>query len=97
MNNRCIHELKTVRVDQVAEKMESADDLSSSIQVTELGLSVLTLSEVLLTFERESAMFNIKLHDTFRTVVLTKTKVEVDGKNNLIVMIRDVTDTVRLE
>ena len=97
MNNRCIHELKTVRVDQVAEKMESADDLSSSIQVTELGLSVLTLSEVLLTFERESAMFNIKLHDTFRTVVLTKTKVEVDGKNNLIVMIRDVSDTVRLE
>ena len=43
-------------------------------------------------------MFNIKLADDVeaRTVILTKTQVEVDGKNNLIVMIRDVTDKVRL-
>jgi hypothetical protein len=78
--------------------------LNASITVTELGRSVLTLSEVLLTFERDSAMFNIKVPgeienpaDEYRTVVLSKTKVEVDGKDNLIIMIRDVTDKVRLE
>ena len=66
-------------------------------------MSVLTLSEVLLTFEKESAMFNIKFSDSSypttdcRTVVLTKTMVEVDGKNKLTVMIRDVTDKVRLQ
>ena len=48
-------------------------------------------------------MFNIKFSDSSdpttdcRTVVLTKTKVDVDGKNKLIVMIRDVTDKVRLQ
>jgi hypothetical protein len=30
-------------------------------------------------------------------VVLTKTKVEVDGKDKVIIMIRDLTDKVRLE
>ena len=45
-------------------------------------------------------MFNIKLPtDTFnlRTVILTKTKVEVDGTTKLIIKLRDVTDKVRLE
>ena len=47
-------------------------------------------------------MFNIKLSDSsdptdYRTVILTKTKVDVDGKNKLTVMIRDVTDKVRLQ
>jgi len=99
MNYRCMHELKTVRTAQVAENMESEDENSQSIMVTELGKSVLTLSEVLLTFERDSAMFNIKVLDAseYRTVVLTKTKAEVDGKEKLIIMIRDVTDKVRLE
>jgi hypothetical protein len=94
-----MHELKTVRTAQVAENMESEDENSQSIMVTELGKSVLTLSEVLLTFERDSAMFNIKVLDAseYRTVVLTKTKAEVDGKEKLIIMIRDVTDKVRLE
>ena len=30
-------------------------------------------------------------------MVLTKTKVEVDGKDKVIIMIRDLTDKVRLE
>ena len=99
MGNRCMHELKTLKPAQVAERMDSENEADSSIQVTELGKSVLTLSEVLLTFDRESKMFNIKLSDDVeaRTVILTKTQVEVDGKNNLIVMIRDVTDKVRLQ
>jgi chemotaxis signal transduction protein len=50
-------------------------------------------------------MFNIKIGvatdaDTeaeYRTVVLTKTNAEIDGKIKLILMIRDVTDKVRLE
>jgi hypothetical protein len=52
-------------------------------------------------------MFNIKLEpnanlDTrqtkdFRTVILSKNQVEVEGTIKLIVMIRDVTDRVRLE
>ena len=94
-----MHELKTLKPAQVAERMDSENEADSSIQVTELGKSVLTLSEVLLTFDRESKMFNIKLSDDVeaRTVILTKTQVEVDGKNNLIVMIRDVTDKVRLQ
>ena len=94
-----MHELKTLKPAQVAERMDSENEADSSIQVTELGKSVLTLSEVLLTFDRESKMFNIKLADDVeaRTVILTKTQVEVDGKNNLIVMIRDVTDKVRLQ
>jgi PAS domain-containing protein len=37
MNNRCLHELKTVDVDRVAAKMESTDYFSRSICMTELG------------------------------------------------------------
>ena len=50
MNNRCFHELKTSGVDQVAEKMMMTDDGSVSIMMTELGQSILTLTEVLQTF-----------------------------------------------
>ena len=44
-------------------------------------------------------MYNIKLSDekVFKTVVLTKRKVEVDGANKLIIMVRDISDKVRLE
>ena len=66
---------------------------------------MLTLSEALKTFEVESNMFNIKLYQAegqqdfvkYRTVILTKNMVEVEGKNELIIMIRDVTDKVSLE
>ena len=69
--------------------------------MTDLGENVLTLTEVMQTFEVESKMFNIKLNTEltadYRTVILKKTVVQVDGKQKLIVMIRDVTDRVRLE
>ena len=102
MNNRCFHELKTSGVDQVAEKMMMTDDGSVSIVMTELGQSILTLTEVLQTFELESTMYNIKLPKTmlnieFRTVVLRKTQVEIDGKKKVLIMINDVSDKVRLE
>jgi hypothetical protein len=50
-------------------------------------------------------MYNIKLKrseedsqkDSCRTVVLKKNQVEIDGKVKLIIMIRDVSDRVRLE
>ena len=59
---------------------------------------MLTLDEVVQMFEVESAMYNIKMSDgNVRTVVLTKRKYEVDGENKLIIMIRDVSDKVRLE
>lgn len=64
MDNRCMHELKTLTTEKVAEKIEKMEydsECSASISVTELGNSVLTLSEVLLTFEHNSAMFNIKM------------------------------------
>ena len=86
-----MHELKTVNVETVTEE---------SIEVTELGQRVLTLSEVLLTFETESPMFNIKLAERqgkYRTVILSKNSVEVDGTNKIILMIRDITDKVKLE
>jgi len=63
MNNRCMHELKTISAAKVAENTEKESEGNSSIRVTELGKSVLTLNEVLLTFKKESAMFNIKLSD----------------------------------
>ena len=80
--------------------MESKDD-SNLIRETDLGQSVLTLNEVLLTFSDESAMFNIKLQNPlddvqYRTVVLTKNEVEVEGENKLFIMIRDKTDQVSL-
>jgi len=59
LGNRCMHELKTVEFEKVVEKMEEDDDASHSIQVTDLGQSVLTLNEVLMTFVSESCMFNI--------------------------------------
>ena len=67
-----------------------------------MGKSVLSLTEVLQTFEVESAMFNIKVwvdgqEAEYRTVVLHKNKAEIDGKNKLIVIIRDETDKVRLQ
>ena len=39
-------------------------------------------------------MFNINGR---RTVVLTRNKVEIDGKEKTLVMIRDVSDKVRLQ
>jgi len=45
-------------------------------------------------------MFNIKLTDNdvdCRTVVLRKADVDIDSRKRLIVMIRDVTDKVKLE
>ena len=46
-------------------------------------------------------MFNIKLKNEetpdYRTIILKKTIVQVDGKQKLILMIRDITDRVRLE
>ena len=39
-------------------------------------------------------MFNI---NGTRTVVLTRNKVEIDGKEKTLVMIRDVSDKVRLQ
>ena len=47
MENRCLHELKTSGVAVVAEKMEAETSMSKSIEETELGQSVLTLTEVL--------------------------------------------------
>ena len=43
-------------------------------------------------------MYNIKLtDDTCRTVILTKNEVEIDGKYKTLIMIRDVSDKVRLQ
>ena len=79
---------------------ETQHDCSQSIEEIDLGQSVLTLTEVVQTFEVESPMLNIKLQGenakNCRTVVLTKNKVEVDGKSQIIVVINDVTDRVRL-
>jgi hypothetical protein len=44
MNSRCMHELKMSGADQVAAKMDMTAD-GSSIHLTDLGKSVLTLSE----------------------------------------------------
>ena len=74
------------------------DTTQSTIEETELGKSVLTLTEVLQTFAVESAMYNIKrTTETCRTVILTRNKVEIDGKDKTLIMIRDVTDKVRLQ
>merc|ERR1740139_1278231 len=98
MSNRCMHELKTMKVHRAAEKMDE-EDASKSICVTELGQSVLTLQEVVQTFDVDSPMYNIKLRedDEYRTVVLKKNKVVIDGETKLIIMINDVTDKVRFE
>ena len=80
--------------------MATDDDGSCQIREEDLAQSVLTLNEVMLTFDVESTMFNIKLHGQegeYRTVVLTKNEVEIEGKKKMIVIIRDVTDKVRLE
>ena len=45
-SKRCMYELKNVGVGRLAEKMDEEEDGSKSICVTELGQSVLTLSEV---------------------------------------------------
>jgi hypothetical protein len=87
--------------DKVAEKMEMTyDSENASIQATELGQSVLTLTEAMQTFDVESPMYNIKLPVSdvpCRTVVLRKSNVDIDGTEKLIIMVRDVTDKVRLE
>jgi len=78
MDNRCLYELKTFGVAKTAEKMEKDEsDWSKGISETELGKSVLSLTEVLQTFEVESAMFNIKVwvdgeETEYRTVILKK-------------------------
>ena len=80
-------------------------DVTKSIGEADLGESVLTLTEALFTFEVESEMFNIKLpsetqrqgNSHYRTVILKKHQVEIDGQTKLIIMIRDVTDKVMLE
>jgi hypothetical protein len=79
--------------------MDEYEEGSMSICGTELGQSVLTLAEVLQTFEKHSAMFNIQLANSeeYRTVVLKKNKTVIDGKTSTIVMITDVSDKVRLE
>ena len=46
-------------------------------------------------------MFNLKVrvdHEEteYRTVILSKNKAEIDGKKKVIVIIRDITDKVRL-
>jgi len=100
-----MHELKTSAYGKVAEKMETEDDDISWIREEDLSHSVLTLNEVMQTFHTESTskMFNIKFHETegqdaeYRTVYLTKNEVQIDGNNKLIVIIRDVSDKVRLE
>ena len=72
---------------------------SKSICVTELGQSVLTLQEVIQTFKVNSSMYNIKLNgvEGYRTVVLKKNNVVIDGETKLIIMINDVTEKVRFE
>ena len=106
MDCRCFYELKTSGFATVAEMMEKDDNNNSKlIQESELGHSVLNLTEVLQTFEVESSMFNIKIgvatdetaEAEYRTVVITKNEAEIDGKTKLIVMIKDVTAKVRLE
>ena len=98
MGNRCMHELKTLEVDRVAQKMDTEEqDGSKSICVTELGESVLTLQEVVQTFKVNSPMYNIKLGGCCRTVVLKKNHVVIDGETKLIIMINDVTEKVRFE
>ena len=63
-----------------------------------MGESVLTLDEVVQMLEVESLVFHLKVGEMeCRTVVLKKRIVEIDGITKLIIMIRDVTDTVRFE
>jgi len=59
LQKRCMHELKTVDFEKVVENMDDENDATNSIQMTELGQSVLTLNEVIQTFESESCMFNV--------------------------------------
>ena len=100
-----MHELKVTGVKKAARKMMMTSEGNHSIEENELGENVLTLHEVLQTFEVESPMYNIKLkrseenseEDDYRTVVLEKNQVEIAGSVKLIIMIRDVSDRVRLE
>ena len=104
MKNRCLRELNTAGAEQAAEKMEMTDG-TKSIGETDLAESVLTLTEVLMTFEVESDMFNIAMPSNtqrqgnghYRTVIFKKHQVEIDGQTKLIIMIRDVTDKVLRE
>lgn len=68
MDNRCFYELKNADQD----KVDSA--CNETITVSELGQSVLTLREVVQTFDVDSPMFNIKLReqDGGRTVIMKK-------------------------
>ena len=62
-------------------------------------MSVLNLSEVVQTFDKESTLYNIRLkeQEENRTVLLAKNIVEVAGETKLILMVRDVTANVKLE
>jgi hypothetical protein len=51
MDKRCLYEQKTEIPVKVAERMEMTDVSNSLIEETELGKSILTLEEVLQTFE----------------------------------------------
>jgi hypothetical protein len=46
MGNRCLHELKTSNADEAAAQMDE-DEPSASIEESDLGSSVLTLTEIL--------------------------------------------------
>jgi len=52
------------------------------------------------TFKVESALFNIRMSTAdkvFRTVMLKKKQVEIDGETKLIIMINDVSARVKLK
>jgi hypothetical protein len=79
--------------------MQETEEQSQSIDVADLGMSVLNLSEVVQTFDKESTLYNIRLkeQEENRTVLLAKNIVEVAGETKLILMVRDVTANVKLE
>jgi len=61
--------------------MQETEEQSQSIDVADLGMSVLNLSEVVQTFDKESTLYNIRLkeQEENRTVLLAKNIVEVAG------------------
>jgi len=99
MNQRSMHEVKSKGTSKIAERLEEDGNKSGNISMTELGESVLTLDEVVQISEVENLVFHLKSSrvEGSRTVVLKKNMVEIDGITKLIIMIRDITDTVRFE
>jgi len=51
LHKRCFYEQNTTGAGAVAEKMEKDENVSCSITMTDLGKSVLNLTEVLQTFD----------------------------------------------